>query len=243
MNRKPPTFFPRSGIAILLMIGVASCLLVGSAGAADAYYTGYLGDVIGLQGVSNQGTSVYLFMTGPGLPTDGVTLTDVTEQAAQGQFTVVDLDSSGHWSMQWDTSRIAQSIDPGTYTVYVTQSPVDYSHLGSSSTYKTLAVYLKDPGTRTGSISSYTLHMDDYGVATTASPTPALSVEIPTPTPLTPPLEQPTKPAPPSVTLLPVGTHTTITPTTTTSAALPPIVPLIAVVGCGGLALFRSSRR
>ena len=232
MNRKPPAFYPRSGIAILLMIGVASCLLVGSAGAADAYYTGYLGDVIGLQGVSNQGTSVYLFMTGPGLPTDGVTLTDVTEQAAQGQFTVVDLDSSGHWSMQWDTSRIAQSIDPGTYTVYVTQYPVDYSHLGSSSTYKTLAVYLKDPGTHTGSISSYTLHMDDYGVAPTASPTP-----------LTPPLEQPTKPAPPSATLLPVGTHTTTTPTTTTSAALPPIVPLIAVLGCGGLALFRSSRR
>lgn len=170
-----PSFFPRFGTTVVLAICMATCLLVGGACAADAYYTGYLGDVIDLHGSSSQGTQVYFFMTGPGLPTDGVTLTDISQRADQGQFTVVDLDSSGQWSMQWDTSRLAQLINPGTYTVYVTQKPVDYSHLGSSDTYKTLSVYLQDAGTRTGSISSYTLHLDDSG--TTVSPTPTLSAQ------------------------------------------------------------------
>ena len=58
-------------------------------------------------------------MTGPGLPDDGVTLTDTTKLASQGQFTMIDVDSSQQWSFTWDTSRIEDSINPGTYTVYV----------------------------------------------------------------------------------------------------------------------------
>jgi len=227
-------FLPRSGTSRVLAICLASCLLVGGACAADAYYTGYLGDVIDLHGSSNQGTQVYLFLAGPGLPTDGVTLTDISQRADQGQFTVVDLDSSGQWSMQWDTSRLASLINPGTYTVYVTQKPVDYSHLGSSDTYKTLSVYLKDAGTRTGSISSYALHLDDSG--TTVSPTPTLSAKIPTPTfPVAPP-EQPTVP------VLPYSAAPPSAETTPSPASLPPLVPVIAVLVCAGLALYRSRR-
>ncbi|MFY9981641.1 MAG: hypothetical protein WAK75_03630 [Methanoregula sp.] len=230
-----PSFFPRFGTTVVLAICMATCLLVGGACAADAYYTGYLGDVIDLHGSSSQGTQVYLFMTGPGLPTDGVTLTDISQRADQGQFTVVDLDSSGQWSMQWDTSRLAQLINPGTYTVYVTQKPVDYSHLGSSDTYKTLSVYLQDAGTRTGSISSYTLHLDDSG--TTVSPTPTLSAEIPTPTfPVAPP-EQPTVPVP-QYSAAPPSAETTPSP-----VPLQPLVPVIAVLACAGLAIYRSGRR
>ena len=45
--------------------------------------------------------------------------------------------------MKWNTQRIHNEIDPGTYTVYVVNEPVDKAHLGSSS-YQTLSVYLKD---------------------------------------------------------------------------------------------------
>jgi len=157
-------FSHRRGTAIAVLLCLVSCLLVAGACAADVYYTGYLGDVIDLQGYSYHGTQVFLFMTGPGLPADGVTLTDVSQRADQGQFTIIDLDSSQHWSLKWDTSRIWNDIDPGTYLVYVSTEPVDYSHLGGSDTYKTLSVYLKDSGTRTGTggSTSYTLKPEEH---------------------------------------------------------------------------------
>ena len=111
-------------------------------------FEGYLGRTIDLSGVSYNSKEVYLFMTGPGLPDDGVTLTDTTKLASQGQFTMIDVDSSQQWSMKWDTSRIENNIDPGTYTVYVVNAPVDKSNLAGHS-YQALIVYLKDTGTRT----------------------------------------------------------------------------------------------
>ena len=126
---------------------MASCLLVAGACAADVYYTGYLGDVIDLQGYCYHGTQVFLFMTGPGLPTDGVTLTDVSQRADQGQFTIIDLDSSQHWSFKWDTSRIWNDIDPRNLSCLRIHGTRRLLASGRERTYKTLSVYLKDPGT------------------------------------------------------------------------------------------------
>jgi hypothetical protein len=228
------SYYP--GAAIALILFMASCLLVTGACAADAYYTGYLGDVIDLQGYSYHGTQVFLFMTGPGLPTDGVTLTDVSQRADQGQFTIIDLDSSQHWSLKWDPSRIWNDIDPGTYLVYVSTEPVDYSHLGGSDTYKTLSVYLKDPGTRTGTggSTSYTLNPEEY-VSTPEVTIPAVqSVANTTPTAPTP-IQQPTTPMP--------VVSTSAAATTTTQAAVPPVTAIIAVLAGTGLILYRATRR
>ena len=52
--------------------------------AADASIEAELGDTLNLHGLSYTGNSVYLFMTGPGLPENGVTLTDVSQLADQG---------------------------------------------------------------------------------------------------------------------------------------------------------------
>ena len=158
MNPKRPFFSHPSGTIMIVLLCMASCLLVAGACAADVYVTGYLGDIIDMHGSWYRGTQVYLFMTGPGLPTDGVTLTDVTQRADQGQFTIVELDSSQQWWFNWDTSRIWNEINPGTYTVYVSTEPVDYSHLGGSDTYKTLSVYLQDPENRKGGSSRLVLH-------------------------------------------------------------------------------------
>ena len=110
---------------------------------------------------------------------------------AQGQFTMVDVDSNQQWSLKWDTSRIENNIDPGTYTVYVVNAPVDKSNLAGHS-YDTVSVYLKDPGNlRQGSvIAIYTLHpgrlTDDTVVATTVITTvpPTTMVPNTTATPL-----------------------------------------------------------
>jgi hypothetical protein len=166
-----------------------------------------------------------------------VTLTDVSQRADQGQFTIIDLDSSQHWSLKWDTSRIWNDIDPGTYLVYVSTEPVDYSHLGGSDTYKTLSVYLKDPGTRTGTggSTSYTLNPEEH-VSTPEVAIPAVpSVVITTP-PVPNPVLQPTKPVPAVVSTIAAAR-------TTTQAAVPPITAVFAVLAGTGLILYRATRR
>jgi hypothetical protein len=193
--------------------------------AADANIEAELGDTLNLHGVSYTGQSVYLFMTGPGLPENGVTLTDVTQRADQGKFTQIDLDSKQEWSYRWNTARIKNEINDGTYLVYVTNEPVDKAHLGGSGSYKTLEVYLKKSTTSRVSISS--------GTTYTLSPEMHSSVQVPTvaitsPTTISTPLTtQPTVAQPTSI--------------PTTKASLPPAPVFLAVLLCAGAVILKKN--
>jgi len=209
--------FCTSGLTLATAILVLCCA-ISTVSAADASYEGYLGDTIILQGESFRGNQVFLFMTGPGLPENGVTLTDVNQRADQGQFTIVPLDSNQQYFFKWNTQRIHNEIDPGTYTVYVVNEPVDKAHLGSTSSYQTLSVYLKDSGESQVSFgTSYTLNPEKHisTIIQTQSPqTPAITVAAEEPaTPVTP---QPT-------TILP-------SPSATRAASS----SLIAILACFG---------
>ncbi len=193
--------------------------------AADANIEAELGDTLNLHGVSYTGESVYLFMTGPGLPENGVTLTDVTQRADQGKFTQVDLDSKQEWSYRWNTARIKNEINDGTYLVYVTNEPVDKAHLGGSSSYKTLEVYLKKSTTSRVSISS--------GTTYTLNPEMHSSVQVPT--------LAITTMAPPST---PLTTQPTVAPPTsipTTKASLLPAPVFLAVLLCAGAVILKKN--
>ena len=177
---------------------IACCLfglLVLPAMAADASIEAELGDTLNLHGVSYASEQVYLFLTGPGLPANGVMLSDTSQRADQGHFTIVDLDDNQEWSYKWNTARIENQIDPGTYLVYVSIDPVDKSSLGGTSTYKTLEVYLKESTTQRVSINagtSYTLNPEEH-VSYYEAPPVVLTSPTPVPTTLTtPPTPEPT---------------------------------------------------
>ena len=209
----------------LVTITLVLCCAISLVSAADESYEGYLGDTIALQGESYRGTQVYMFMTGPDLPENGVTLTDVTQRADQGQFTIVPLDSNQHFSYKWNTQRIHTEIDPGTYTVYVVNEPVDKAHLGSTSSYQTLSVYLKkDTSISQVSVSvgdSYTLNPEMHSSTVIATPVPVNTTTIPTTT---------------VTTMSPVQSPTS---TPTTRAAAQPITTAIAVICIIGTLLYR----
>jgi hypothetical protein len=196
--------------------------------AADANYEAELGDTLNLNGVSYTGSSVYLFMTGPGLPENGVTLTDLTQRADQGKFTQIDLDSKQMWSFSWNTARIENSIKAGgTFLVYVSIAPVDKAHLGGSSSYKTLQVYLKKSTTSqvaSSSEATYTLNPEMHY----SDPVPALEINSPTPTstPISPPLTTPPTAVP-------------ATPQPTTKATLPSALVFLAVLLGSGAAIMK----
>ena len=182
---------------------------------------GYLGETITLHGFSYVGNSVYLFLTGPGLPDNGVTLTNTDLRADQGQFTVVGVDDNQEWSYTWKTSRIANEIDYGTYIVYVTNEPVDKAHLGGTSSYKTLKIFLKDSGVSKVSIddgTSYTLKPEEH----VSTPRPAPSMNITNTTPAVT--------LPPPTTAIPVTPVQTTVPATRAGAG--PWVAVTALI-CG----------
>jgi hypothetical protein len=176
---------------IVVLICFSCGLIIPAAAGADIEIEGYLGETFTLHGVSYVGNSVYLFLTGPGLPVNGVTLTDISQRADQGDFTVVNVDDNQEWTYIWKTSRIDSEIDEGTYTVYVTNEPKDLSQLDDESSYKTYSFFLKDSGVSKVSISAqhvYTRNPEDQ-VSTSG---PALTMNIVSATPtatVTPPLE------------------------------------------------------
>jgi hypothetical protein len=178
--------FPSRSFTLACLWGILTCLILGillcPVNAADESIEAYLGETLTLHGISYSSDRVYLFMTGPGLSENGVTLTNVYSRADQGHFTQVDVDSSQQWTLRWDTSKLEPDIDPGTYLVYVTTEPADKAHLGGTSTYKTLEVYFKDSGKSKVSVSSgtsYTLNPEMH----TSRYIPQLNLAAPSPVP------------------------------------------------------------
>ncbi|MDD1687817.1 hypothetical protein [Methanoregula sp.] len=193
---------PEHRFRSLLLLACLSTVLLVAAVSGYGYskdYEGYLGETIALNGVSYNSDTIYLFMTGPGLPENGVTLTDTSQLAANGDFTTIGVNSDQTWSYKWDTMRLDDQIDPGTYTVYAVNAPVDKSNLDGHS-YQTLSVYLKDGMLAKDRVSvgtKYTLNLaaDDPVTTVTTVTTPPTSppttivtettikTEVPTPSP------------------------------------------------------------
>lgn len=204
----PVTSFSQSPAAwgrpllLLTVLCAVSLMPVASASGYSEDYEGYLGETIALHGVSYSGDTIYLFMTGPGLPANGAPLTDPTKRADQGYNTMVGLASDQTWSFTWDTSKLDREIDPGTYLVYAVNAQADASSLAGHS-YQTLSVYLKDGALSKDRVSTgakYTLNLldDDPTVvptATTVPPTtlPTTTTETTTVTTTAPPAPATTK--------------------------------------------------
>ena len=82
---------------------------------------------------------MYLFLTGPNLPVNGVALNDITARADEGHFTEVSVDSNDQWEYRWGTNAMGGRLDAGTYTVWVVNRPLDRSHLAEAD-YNTISI-------------------------------------------------------------------------------------------------------
>lgn len=213
--------FRTLGKTVSILLCLLLVLLIPAASGADADIVATLGDTIALHGFSYVGDKVFLFMTGPGLPANGVTLTNTALRADQGQFTIVGLDDNQEWTYLWKTSRIDSEIDPGTYTVYVTNEPVDFSHLGGSSSYKTLVVMLSEsnePKISIGAEHVYTLNPEEND----STPFPAPLINITSATATTNPI--------PTTTATTVPIQTTVPTTRSANAPLTAVISLLSGV-------------
>jgi hypothetical protein len=134
--------FPTHKPSYILLIAMLVLLPAGASAVSNAQVA--LGEVVPLSGYSSGSPYVYLFLTGPNLPANGVMLSDITRQADQGYFTKVQLDSDDRWSYKWSTNNVGGRLDEGTYTIWVVNGPNDLAHLAQAD-YSTISVTLTKP--------------------------------------------------------------------------------------------------
>lgn len=164
-------------VVILLMALVAV--------PAASAVTVYPGSEVTLGGTSTGSDTVYLFVTGPNLPVNGGRLEDPHTPVRSGDpagFTVATVDADDRWTYRWRTGEAG--LDPGTYTVYAVDAPVDRSNLAGHG-YTTIPVALGiPPGTPApGTVVPTTLPAEPGLTVPTSSPSPS-----PTPTAAAAPL-------------------------------------------------------
>lgn len=128
-------------LLVLLVCGpaVPSCCAGVPAGIRTT-----MGDEVPLSGSCTSSPFVYLFLTGPNLPENGVALNDISKRADRGYFTKVSVDGDDRWSYRWHTGSINGRLDEGTYTIWVVDAPNDRSRLASAD-FRTISVTLGKP--------------------------------------------------------------------------------------------------
>ena len=106
-----------------------------------------IGNRIDLKGSAVSADSIYLFVTGPGLPSNGVRLDDMKVPVVTGvpeSFTVTDV-TNDRWAYTWNTARQGFSLKEGIYTVYAAKKPVGKSGV-DNAVYGTISISLTNNG-------------------------------------------------------------------------------------------------
>jgi len=137
--------------AIVLLAALTLSLFIGIA-AAEAG-TAAIGERVSLSGKAIGEDTVYVFMTGPGVPSEGSRMDSSLSPVVSGNpdtFTQVPV-YDGYWNYSWNTGRVSGGLAEGDYTVYVATRPVSVSDLAGVP-YSDIRIRLFRPPT-TGSLS------------------------------------------------------------------------------------------
>lgn len=137
---------------IYLLIGLALLALPASAAVSFSTPSSVdltLGDPITLTGTAEHTSVLYLFMTGPGMNPNGVSLNDRQALAETGNMVKAYVTPEGRWEYTWFTQAISgkSGLSAGTYTVYASDTPQHAGALAKCAgcAYDTITVTLSIP--------------------------------------------------------------------------------------------------
>jgi hypothetical protein len=137
-----PPFLMQSRPFLLLLIAV---LALGYPAIAVSVP---LGDALDLSGSAPGADTVYLFLTGPNLPPNGVRLDNIAVAVITGipsTFVRVPVFGDDSWEYSWNTRTAGGVLDAGTYTVYVVTTPTGRQDLTGRDSYGVISVTLTRP--------------------------------------------------------------------------------------------------
>lgn len=126
---------------------MAGLLLIIGPVVASTVISAAIGDPVHLTGFAPGSDAVYLFLTGPNLPGNGVRLDDISAPVISGDsssFTRASVDND-RWEYSWYTRTKGGTPDAGTYTIFIVTTPVGRRDLAGAP-YATIMVSLGSPG-------------------------------------------------------------------------------------------------
>lgn len=135
---------------LLLLSLILLSVIAGTVSAYDVY----LGESVELGG-SCTSDYVYLFLTGPNLPSNGANPEDIREEVVTGDpSTFVTVSAfRNRWTYKWDTNTASGIPDAGTYAFYAVERPFGRYDL-SGAEYSVKTVKLIDPSISVTGVSS-----------------------------------------------------------------------------------------
>ena len=134
----------------------------------------YIGEEIILSGTSTDSDTVYLFLTGPNLATNGVRLSDLgvpVMDSTPMTFTRVDVEAGDTWCYRWDTACLNRTPDAGGYTIYAVSTPRDRAHL-ADAVYATATIQLRPPSITAGVSNATLIPGEEFWIAGNAGGAP-----------------------------------------------------------------------
>ena len=134
----------------------------------------YIGEEITFSGTCTDNETVYLFLTGPNLGTNGVNLKKINETVTNYNgrtFAAEDVEADDTWSYKWNTADLARSLDAGGYTIYAVSKPVGKDKL-SDAEYATASIQLKSAYLTATSSGAIVAKGDDLKITGTAQGDP-----------------------------------------------------------------------
>jgi PGF-CTERM protein len=138
----------------------------------------FLGQEIKLTGTNSETDTVYLFLTGPNLPTQGGRLTDPRTGVVNGNpatFTPADVLDDNTWEYKWQTANL--NIDAGTYTVYAVATASDRNNLADTQ-YATVSIIIRKPFVTAVASQSTIAQGDKFYIRGVAEGQPSQGVQI-----------------------------------------------------------------
>jgi len=126
-------------IPILLLALIPLC-------CAAAPINAILGEDIPLGGAAPGSDFIYLFLTGPNLPEEGISLAGGTPVTTgdTSSFTRVEVQTDDTWAYTWSTGSLGRTLDQGTYTIYAVNEPRSRPDLNGAG-FTTQAVVFGSP--------------------------------------------------------------------------------------------------
>jgi hypothetical protein len=151
---KPPGY-------LLTATLIAMALLCSVAAAGTLTYS--IGDRVPLNGTAYATTTLYIFVTGPGLDPNGVNPAQMKSPVVSGDpstFVQVGV-TDGRWSYIWNTAHQGFSLREGIYTLYAVSQPVAKNAL--TAVYGSIDISLSRDGRSFPAMGMITINTSPSG--------------------------------------------------------------------------------